>query len=639
MISLDLFLSQSDFIADVFSSTGVRFLWQSSALIIAAWGICRILGNESPRIKSVIWTITLLMVPLLPLLSTTMNANTGWDINIKLDSGAFTDNNAHEQTEEVVESDQSLLQPLLTKEPATESSINLMEYKWAIAFLAYLLVFLAMFTVFIVKIICVYRWRIKGCKVTDSFIIKILKNHIGINRSVKIFQSDEIPTPMVIGIFAPAILLPSTLLEDFDKKTLDVVLAHECAHIARKDNLVLLYASLVQTVLFFHPLIWFAVNELALSIEEAADFAVMEKTEIKAQNYASVLFGMAVADLAPVTSLPFSRNHNLLTRITSILNSNKTATEELTMNRIKKYFLLAVIGVILVFCQLVNINCGTQKTKASTQASLKPSEIYMTVFGKVLDPDGNPAAGVAVYAVPEKPGPESFNGFITGDCRFMVVSDSDGNFRISYPKQFYMGSGFKNISFPKRVRGTFLRDGVTVFFRDGGIVLEAHAGNKWIHAADHRWLPNLANGLSQPIKLTRGTVGPVTIRLTKGATISGTVYDGENRPMSKQKVGISYHDCQSNRYFRPTAITDEEGRFTMKNIRPGKIWLTASQPYLVFDVQSSKSPFPENTAIILDVTENARIDGLKLRGMTHEENEAIYLSYKLRERRKFIQVY
>lgn len=612
MIDIELFLLHLDYVIDVFPFNVVKFLWQSSVLIIAVWGICKILENQSPRIKSVIWTIAILIIPFLPLLSSTMVTNNAWDINIEFDTSTLF-GSIH--TEEFIESEQVTSKTIFSESPF----VNLMKYKWAIVFLTYCLGFLTMFVIFTMKIFRVYRWRIKGQKVKDLRIkenLENLKNRIGLSRAVKTFQSNEITVPTVIGIFAPAILLPSSFLERFDEKTIDVVIAHECVHIARRDNLIMLYASFLQTVLFFHPLVWFAINQLAFKIEEAVDNAVMEKTEIKASSYASILFGMAAVKLAPTTILPFSRNHKLLTRISNILKSTNTNQEGLKMSKLKKYSLVFVVGIALIFGLFININYGSKNIISGIDEAQNQELIYMAVSGKVIDPDGNPVAGIPVDAAYEKPR-AFFGNSLTGDDRFMVRTDLDGDFLITFPTSIKYVNG--NAQFNQMVSRNFAQQFRRNSGNDGGIVLVAHAGNKATFISDHRWMPNLANGISQPIKLRKGDVGPVTIKLTRGATISGMVYDRKDRPLPKQRVRVVYTDGRYSKLYRPFTITDEDGHFTITNVRPGKIWVIATERYMIFD---GKSPFPDNSIVTLDVLENTTIDGITMVGLTMDELKA-----------------
>ena len=56
-------------------------------------------------------------------------------------------------------------------------------------------------------------------------------------------------------------------------------------------------------------------------------------------------------------------------------------------------------------------------------------------------------------------------------------------------------------------------------------------------------------------------MGPVNITLTKGVTVSGILYDENNRPKQGIEVYIAYRDGHYNRYYRPTTKTDDEGAF------------------------------------------------------------------------------
>ena len=250
------------------------------------------------------------------------------------------------------------------------------------------------------------------------------------------------------------------------------------------------------------------------------------------------------------------------------------------MNKIKKYCVLLLIFGTVVLSQLLNINCGSQEAHSETDSVRENDDITMTVYGKVLNPDGNPVANAIVAAVIEKPGLHSFGNSLTGDDRFSVKADSEGNYRITFTS---IDRGGRHETFSHLVRRNNNND--------GGIILLAHPGNTVTYLPNHIWFSDLANGLSEPVKLTNGIVGPVDIRLTKGGTISGIVYNSKQKPAAGQTVRIAYENGQYNRYFRPVTTTDKNGHFTITNIRPGNILVIASEYYAIFD---EKSPFPEN---------------------------------------------
>lgn len=97
---------------------------------------------------------------------------------------------------------------------------------------------------------------------------------------------DRVDTPFILGVFCPQIYLPSGLNE----KETEYVLAHEHAHLKRKDQLWKPIGFLLLTMYWFNPLSWVAYILLCRDIEAACDEKVisgMEMTEKKA--YASAL--------------------------------------------------------------------------------------------------------------------------------------------------------------------------------------------------------------------------------------------------------------------------------------------------------------------------------------------------------------
>ena len=97
---------------------------------------------------------------------------------------------------------------------------------------------------------------------------------------------DQVKTPFILGVFRPRIYLPSGLNEEETA----YVLAHEHAHLKRKDHLWKPLGFLLLTVYWFNPLVWVAYILLCRDIEAACDEKVisdMAMTEKKA--YANAL--------------------------------------------------------------------------------------------------------------------------------------------------------------------------------------------------------------------------------------------------------------------------------------------------------------------------------------------------------------
>jgi hypothetical protein len=108
-----------------------------------------------------------------------------------------------------------------------------------------------------------------------------------------VFESAAVATPMTTGIVSPCVLLPLTWRE-WPEDTLRAVLAHENAHIARRDSLVALLARANRAIFWFHPLAWWLERTLAVAAEHACDETAARQVG-QPRRYAEVLLDMAEA--------------------------------------------------------------------------------------------------------------------------------------------------------------------------------------------------------------------------------------------------------------------------------------------------------------------------------------------------------
>ncbi|MBR2038761.1 MAG: transcriptional regulator, partial [Lachnospiraceae bacterium] len=107
-----------------------------------------------------------------------------------------------------------------------------------------------------------------------------------------IYLCDYIDTPFVLGVFRPRIYLPSALAED-DKA--EFVIAHETAHIRRRDHWWKPLGFLLLTVYWFNPLIWVAYILLCRDIELACDEHVIDSlNEGEKKTYSEALLSCSM---------------------------------------------------------------------------------------------------------------------------------------------------------------------------------------------------------------------------------------------------------------------------------------------------------------------------------------------------------
>ena len=95
-------------------------------------------------------------------------------------------------------------------------------------------------------------------------------------------------SPGVQGLLRPAILLPDGVISELTEAELDTVLAHEMAHLERKDLWVAAVARIITCMFWFHPLVWWMERRMLKERETACDELVLARGA-DASDYAGAI--------------------------------------------------------------------------------------------------------------------------------------------------------------------------------------------------------------------------------------------------------------------------------------------------------------------------------------------------------------
>lgn len=98
-----------------------------------------------------------------------------------------------------------------------------------------------------------------------------LASRLGLVNAVRVVESRLVGTPTVVGWMRPIVLLPVAALANLTPAQVEAILAHELAHIRRHDYLVNLLQSLGETVLFYHPAVWWVSGRIRAERENCCD--------------------------------------------------------------------------------------------------------------------------------------------------------------------------------------------------------------------------------------------------------------------------------------------------------------------------------------------------------------------------------
>ena len=98
-----------------------------------------------------------------------------------------------------------------------------------------------------------------------------LQRQLGLDRAIRYCECQWLQAPVVIGWFRPIVLLPVTALTGLSEEQLQSVIAHELAHIQRLDAFVNVFQISVETLLFYHPAVWWLNKRIRAEREHCCD--------------------------------------------------------------------------------------------------------------------------------------------------------------------------------------------------------------------------------------------------------------------------------------------------------------------------------------------------------------------------------
>ena len=149
-----------------------------------------------------------------------------------------------------------------------------------------------------------------------------------VRRAVRLVSSEASIAPFTLGVIRPVIFLPRAVVED--PRSLEPVLAHEMAHVARMDALWLSLQHILQAVYFFHPLVWISATKLNQERERLCDATVVSAGRLAARDYVGGLLNVLRLDLQGVGAPTMTaRKRRIGVRIQDIIDRDGGARPRL----------------------------------------------------------------------------------------------------------------------------------------------------------------------------------------------------------------------------------------------------------------------------------------------------------------------
>ena len=306
-----------------------------------------------------------------------------------------------------------------------------------------------------------WRLRTKGLSEVPTSVTKIMEGltkRLGLKRAVSIFQSNLVQIPCVVGSWKPVVLLPISALTGLTPQQLEAVIAHELAHLRRCDDLINVLQTFAETILFYHPAIWWMSHRLRVEREHCCDDLVVTllqdpteycrallAIETSRTEASQAVFALGVSDGSLLSRIR-RISETKYVRPTSTFDERWPITVIVTLSLLS-VFLFAINGARAekgteTSAEAPNSNRVDQKVEANAQGKSTKTSTEKTTLtedprtgpiipahhirGRVVDLNDNPVSGARLWWV--------LFPSLQNDNVIEGISDSEGRFQLEAPE-------------------------------------------------------------------------------------------------------------------------------------------------------------------------------------------------------------
>jgi beta-lactamase regulating signal transducer with metallopeptidase domain/predicted flap endonuclease-1-like 5' DNA nuclease len=133
-----------------------------------------------------------------------------------------------------------------------------------------------------------------------------MQRRLGLKWAIRYCEGEGLQAPAVIGWFRPVVFLPLRALTGLSQEQLELVVAHELAHIQRLDPFVNVFQVAVEALLFYHPAVWWLNRRIRIEREHCCDDVAISLCG-NAVEYARALTLMEEWRSVPVLAMAVNR--------------------------------------------------------------------------------------------------------------------------------------------------------------------------------------------------------------------------------------------------------------------------------------------------------------------------------------------
>jgi beta-lactamase regulating signal transducer with metallopeptidase domain/HEAT repeat protein len=140
-----------------------------------------------------------------------------------------------------------------------------------------------------------------------------------IRAAVRVLESSRAQVPMVIGFLKPVVLLPTSLLTGLTPQQIEAILAHELAHVRRYDYALNVMQTIFETLMFYHPAMWWLSRRMRDEREQACDELAVSLCGGDPYFYSRVLLAVEEWRSARISFAPAATGGSLSLRVRKLI--------------------------------------------------------------------------------------------------------------------------------------------------------------------------------------------------------------------------------------------------------------------------------------------------------------------------------
>jgi beta-lactamase regulating signal transducer with metallopeptidase domain len=201
-----------------------------------------------------------------------------------------------------------------------------------------------------------------------------LAHALKLRRAVQLLESAAVEVPTVIGWLRPVVLLPAATLTGLSTEQMEMILAHELAHVRRNDFFVNLMQAVVETLLFYHPAVWWISNRIRVEREHCCDDVAVSVSG-NALVYARALTRLEELRVADTQAFIAANGGSLIGRIRRLAGARAESP-----NAPSRFVAgAALLTVLIALVVAPSLPLRGQQQKADPKPTPKPQASHSSV--------------------------------------------------------------------------------------------------------------------------------------------------------------------------------------------------------------------------------------------------------------------